>query len=138
VVKEFRDFILRGNVVDLAVAVVIGAAFGAVVTGFVASFITPLIALIGGKPDFGSLVFSISGTDFTYGDFLNVLISFLVIAAAVYFLVVRPVNTLLTRLKRGEEPEAEAPPQDVVLLMEIRDLLRDGGQPSAGTPSRPT
>ncbi len=136
-VKEFRDFILRGNVVDLAVAVVIGAAFGAVVTGFVASFITPLIALIGGKPDFGSLVFSISGTDFTYGDFLNVLISFLVIAAAVYFLVVRPVNTLLTRLKRGEEPEAEAPPQDVVLLMEIRDLLRDGGgQP--GTPSRPT
>ncbi len=136
--KEFRDFILRGNVVDLAVAVVIGAAFGAVVTGFVASFITPLIALIGGKPDFSDLTFSISGTVFTYGTFLNLLISFLIIAAVIFFVVVRPLNTLLARLKRGEEPEAEAPPQDVVLLMEIRDLLRDGGQPSTGTPSRPT
>jgi len=140
VLKEFRDFILRGNVVDLAVAVVIGAAFGAVVTGFVASFITPLIALIGGKPDFGDLTFSISGTVFTYGTFLNLLISFLIIAAVVFFVIVRPVNTLMARLKRGEEPEVEAPPQDVVLLMEIRDLLRDGGggQPSTGTPSRPT
>ena len=134
---DFRDFILRGNVVDLAVAVVLGAAFGAVVTGFVSSFVTPLIALIGGKPDFGELVFSISGTDFTYGAFLNVLIAFLVIAAVVFFAVVKPVNALMARLKRGEEPEVEAPPQDVVLLMEIRDLLRDGGgQP--GTPSRPT
>ena len=137
--KEFRDFILRGNVVDLAVAVVIGAAFGAVVTGFVSSFITPLIALIGGKPDFADLTFSISGTVFTYGTFLNLLIAFLVIAAAVFFVIVRPVNALMARLKRGEEPEVEAPPQDVVLLMEIRDLLRDGGgQPSTGTPSRPT
>jgi large conductance mechanosensitive channel len=139
VLKEFRDFILRGNVVDLAVAVVLGAAFGAVVTGFVASFVTPLIALIGGKPDFSELVFSISGTDFTYGEFLNVLIAFLVIAAVIFFAVVKPVNALMARLKRGEEPEVESPPQDVVLLMEIRDLLRDGGgQPSAGTPSRPT
>jgi large conductance mechanosensitive channel len=139
VFKEFRDFILRGNVVDLAVAVVLGAAFGAVVTGFVSSFITPLIALIGGKPDFSELVFSISGTDFTYGEFLNVLIAFLVIAAVVFFVIVKPVNALMARLKRGEEPEVEAPPQDVVLLMEIRDLLRDGGgQPSTGTPSRPT
>jgi large conductance mechanosensitive channel len=136
--KEFRDFILRGNVVDLAVAVVIGAAFGALVTGFVASFITPLIALIGGKPDFGDLTFSISGTVFTYGAFLNLLIAFLLLAAVVFFVVVKPVNTLMARLKRGEEPEVEAPPQDVVLLMEIRDLLREGGQPSAGTPSRPT
>ncbi len=136
--REFRDFVMRGNVVDLAVAVVLGAAFGGVVTGFVASFITPLIALIGGKPDFDSLIFSISGTDFTYGQFLNVLIAFLVIAAVIFFVVVKPTNTLMARLKRGEEPEAEAPPQDVVLLMEIRDLLRDGGQPSTGTPSRPT
>ena len=137
--KDFRDFILRGNVVDLAVAVVLGAAFGAVVTGFVSSFITPLIALIGGKPDFGDLVFTISGTAFAYGQFLNVLIAFLVIAAVIFFAVVKPVNTLMARLKRGEEPEVEAPPQDVVLLMEIRDLLRDGGgQPSTGTPSRPT
>jgi large conductance mechanosensitive channel len=138
VLKEFRDFILRGNVVDLAVAVVIGAAFGALVTGFVAAFITPLIALIGGKPDFSSLVFTISGTDFTYGNFLNLLISFLIISAVIFFVVVRPVNTLMSRLKRGAEPEVEAPTQDVVLLMEIRDLLRDGGQPSTGTPSRPT
>jgi large conductance mechanosensitive channel len=139
VLKEFRDFILRGNVVDLAVAVVLGAAFGALVTGFVASFITPLIALIGGKPDFGDLVFTISDTRFTYGEFLNLLIAFLIIAAVVFFLIVKPVNAMLARLKRGEEPEVEAPPQDVVLLMEIRDLLRDGGgQPSTGTPSRPT
>jgi large conductance mechanosensitive channel len=138
VFKEFRDFILRGNVVDLAVAVVLGAAFGALVTGFVASFVTPLIALIGGKPDFADLVFTISDTRFTYGEFLNLLIAFLIIAAVVFFLIVKPVNAMLARLKRGEEPEVEAPPQDVVLLMEIRDLLRDGGQPSTATPSRPT
>jgi large conductance mechanosensitive channel len=123
--REFRDFIMRGNVVDLAVAVVLGAAFGAVVTGFVASFITPLIALIGGKPDFGDLIFTISGTRFTYGEFLNLLISFLIIAAVIFFVVVKPMNTLMARLKRGEEPESEAPPQDVVVLMEIRDLLRE-------------
>ena len=134
--REFRDFIMRGNVLDLAVAVVLGAAFGAVVTGFVSSFVTPLIALIGGKPDFGGLVFTISGTEFTYGAFLNLLIAFLIIAAVIFFVVVKPMNTLMSRLKRGEEPEAEAPPQDVILLMEIRDLLRDGSQP--GTPSRPT
>jgi large conductance mechanosensitive channel len=138
VLKEFRDFILRGNVVDLAVAVVLGAAFTALVTGFVASFITPLIALIGGEADFSDLVFTISGTEFTYGEFLNVLISFLTIATVVFFFVVKPVNTLMARLKRGEEPEVEAPPQDVVLLMEIRDLLRDGAQPPGATPSRPT
>jgi large conductance mechanosensitive channel len=138
VLKEFRDFILRGNVVDLAVAVVVGAAFGAVVTAFVAAFITPLIALIGGKADFSSLIFTISDTDFTYGDFLNALISFLVIGAVVFFFVVKPVNTLMARLKRGEEPEPEAVPADVVLLTEIRDLLRDGSQPSTATPSRPT
>ena len=127
--KEFREFILRGNVVDLAVAVVLGAAFGAVVTGFVASFVTPLIALIGGKPDFGDLVFTISGTDFTYGQFLNVLIAFLVIAAVIFFLVVRPVNALLARVKSGEEPESDAPAEDVAVLMEIRDLLRAGQAP---------
>ena len=79
--KEFRDFILRGNVVELAVAVIIGAAFGAVVTAFTTAFVTPLIALIGGKPDFGGLAFTINGTRFPYGLFLNALISFLIIAA---------------------------------------------------------
>ena len=88
--KEFRDFVMRGNVVELAVAVIIGAAFGTVITAFTAAFITPLIALIGGKPDFGDLRFTISGTIFTYGQFLNALISFLIIAAVVFFVVVGP------------------------------------------------
>ena len=123
--KDFRDFILRGNVVDLAVAVVLGAAFGAVVTSFVASFVTPLIALIGGKPDFGDPVFTISGTRFTYGAFLNVLISFLTIAAVVFFVIVKPMNAVMARITREDEPGSGAPAEDVVLLTEIRDLLRD-------------
>ncbi len=94
---EFRDFILRGNVVELAVAVVIGAAFGALVTQFVASFITPLIALVGGQPDFSGLAFTIGGTEFPYGQFLTALIAFLIIAAVVFFFVVRPLNALMER-----------------------------------------
>jgi large conductance mechanosensitive channel len=127
VLKEFRDFILRGNVVDLAVAVVLGAAFGAVVTGFVSSFVTPLIALIGGEPDFGDLVFTINGTEFTYGEFLNVLISFLTIAAVVFFLIVKPMNSVMARMQAHDEPASDAPAEDVVLLTEIRDLLREQG-----------
>ena len=123
--KEFRDFILRGNVVELAVAVIIGAAFGAVVTAFSSSFVTPLIALVGGKPDFGSLAFAISGTEFPYGLFLNALIAFLIIAAIVFFLVVRPMNRMMARIQRTDEPGSDAPSEDVVLLTEIRDLLRD-------------
>jgi large conductance mechanosensitive channel len=96
-VKGFRDFILRGNVVELAVAVVIGAAFGALVTAFVTSFVTPLIAAVGGKPDFSALAFDINGSTFTYGVFFNALISFLVIAAVIYFAVVVPVNTAMER-----------------------------------------
>jgi len=119
--REFRDFVMRGNVVELAVAVIIGAAFGAVITAFTAAFITPLIALIGGEPDFGDLRFTISGTVFPYGDFLNALISFLIIAAVVFFFVVRPMNKLMERLKRGEDPEA--PSAEVATLIEIRDLL---------------
>lgn len=97
--KEFRDFVLRGNVVELAVAVVMGAAFGAVVTAFVASFITPLVAALGGEPDFSALAFTINGSKFTYGAFFNALLSFLIIAAVVFFFVVRPLNTLMARLK---------------------------------------
>jgi large conductance mechanosensitive channel len=97
--KEFRDFVLRGNVVELAIAVVIGAAFGALVTSFVASFITPLIAAIGGKPDFSSLAFTINGSRFTYGSFFNALLSFLIIAGVIFFFVVRPLNTLMARMK---------------------------------------
>jgi large conductance mechanosensitive channel len=123
-IKEFRDFILRGNVVDLAVAVVIGAAFGAVVTAFVASFVTPLIAAIGGKPDFSTLAFTINGSRFTYGAFINALISFLAIAAVIFLFIVKPMNVLAARAAAKDEPASDAPAEDVVLLTEIRDELR--------------
>jgi large conductance mechanosensitive channel len=97
--KEFREFILRGNLVDLAVAVVIGAAFTAVVNALVKDLITPLIAAIGGKPAFDGLAFKINGSRFAYGDFLNELITFVLIAAVVFFLVIKPVNALLSRLR---------------------------------------
>jgi large conductance mechanosensitive channel len=124
--KEFREFILRGNVVDLAIAVVIGAAFGAIVTALVADFVTPLIAAIGGKRDFSGLTFTINGSVFRYGHFVNAVISFLIIAAVIFFLVVKPLNVLLARRKAKEEPPPESPAEDVVLLTEIRDLLRRG------------
>jgi large conductance mechanosensitive channel len=124
VIKGFKDFILRGNVLDLAIAVVIGVAFGAVITSFVADFITPLIAAIGGKSDFGGLSFTINNSRFAYGHFLNAVISFLFIAAAIYFFVITPVNALMERRKRGEEPEVVATPEDIALLQEIRDILR--------------
>lgn len=102
--KGFRQFILRGNVLDLAVAVVIGAAFGAVVTALVKDLITPLIAAIVGKPDFSAIVFTINGSKFLIGDFINAIVSFLLIAAAVYFFVITPVNALMARMRRGEAP----------------------------------
>jgi large conductance mechanosensitive channel len=105
--KGFRDFILRGNVMDLAVAVVIGAAFGAVINAFVTDLITPLIAAIVHKPDFSWLVLDINGGKIKYGDFLNALISFLLIAAVIYFFVVLPVNTLMNRFKK---PVPATPP----------------------------
>jgi large conductance mechanosensitive channel len=97
--KGFRDFILRGNVVDLAVAVVIGAAFSAIVNALVADIINPLIAAIVHKPDFSALLLNVNGGIIKYGDFLNALISFLIIAATIYFLVVLPVNTLLNKFR---------------------------------------
>lgn len=96
--KGFRDFILRGNVLDLAVAVVIGGAFGTIVNSLVKDLITPLISAIIQKPDFSSLVLNLNGAHITYGNFLNALISFLLIAASVYFLVVLPLNTMLARM----------------------------------------
>ena len=95
---------LRGNVIDLAVAVVIGAAFGAVVTALVKDPLTPLIAALVGKPDFSGISFTLNGSKFLIGDFINALVSFLLIGAAVYFFVVLPVNKLMARLKRGEAP----------------------------------
>lgn len=100
--KGFQNFILRGNVVDLAVGVVIGAAFGDVVAKLVKDLITPLIAAIVGKPDFSSLGFTVNGTHFPIGEFVNSLISFLLIATVVYFFIVVPVNALMARVKRGD------------------------------------
>ncbi len=102
--KGFKQFLMRGNVIDLAVAVVIGAAFGAVVTALVKDLITPIIAALASKPDFSSLVFTINGSRFLIGDFINALVSFLLIAAAVYFFVVLPVNTVMARMRRGAAP----------------------------------
>ena len=102
--KGFREFILRGNVIDLAVAVVIGAAFGAVVTAFVGNILTPLIAAIAGKPDFSALVLHLHGSEIKYGMFLNSLISFLLIAGAVYFAMVAPMNAWKERQARGQAP----------------------------------
>jgi large conductance mechanosensitive channel len=100
----FKQFLLRGNVIDLAVAVVIGGAFGAVVTAFVKDVLTPLIAALAGKPDFSALVFTLNGSRFPIGDFLNALLSFLLVAAALYFVVVAPMNALAERRRRGETP----------------------------------
>ena len=119
-IKEFRDFLLRGNVVDLAVAVVIGAAFAALVNSLVADVLTPIIGAIVGKPDFSNLNFTINGSQFNYGNFLNALIAFLSVAAAVFFFVIKPMNTL-NRL-RGASSEEEA--SELELLAEIRDELR--------------
>jgi large conductance mechanosensitive channel len=101
--KEFREFILRGNLIELAVAVVLGTAFGAVVTALVKDLVTPLIAAIGGRPDFSGLAFQINGSRFLYGEFINALLAFLIIAAVVFFLVIRPVNALMAR-RRTEPP----------------------------------
>jgi large conductance mechanosensitive channel len=100
----FKKFILRGNVVDMAVGVVIGAAFAGVVTGLTKAFLTPLIALVVKKQDYSSLNFHLHGTEFPVGDFINACISFILIAAAVYFFVVLPVNALVARMNRGEKP----------------------------------
>ncbi|MFA6325157.1 MAG: large conductance mechanosensitive channel protein MscL [Candidatus Paceibacterota bacterium] len=95
--KEFKKFLLRGNVVDLAVGVVIGAAFGTIVTALVSDFLTPLIAAIVKVPDFSGLLFTINGSQFMYGHFINTLISFILISSAVFFFVVKPMNVLISR-----------------------------------------
>jgi large conductance mechanosensitive channel len=108
--KGFRDFIMRGNVVDLAVAVVIGAAFGAVITSFVNDVLMQIIAAIGGQPDFSSLSFKLGEGVIKYGSFLNALITFLLIAAAVYFIVVLPMNKLAERRAKGQDPTTKECP----------------------------
>jgi large conductance mechanosensitive channel len=105
--REFRAFIVRGNLVDLAVAVVIGTAFTAVVNALVKDIITPLIAAIGGEPNFGALAFTVNGSRFAYGDFLNATLTFLIVAAVMFFLVIKPVNLLMDALRT--EPEVDSP-----------------------------
>jgi large conductance mechanosensitive channel len=127
-IKEFREFLLRGNVVDLAVAVVIGAAFGALVTSLVNDVLMQIIAIVFGKPNFGGLTITINDAEIRYGSFLNAVITFVTVAAAIFFFVVKPVNAVMARRKAGQEPEPEAVPEDVVLLGEIRDLLKAGAR----------
>jgi large conductance mechanosensitive channel len=103
--KGFKTFLLRGNVVDLAIAVVIGVAFGVLVTAFVKDLVTPLIAALGGKPDFAGLYFTINKSKFLYGDFINAVLAFLIIAAVIYFFVVVPYTALIARARK--EPPAD-------------------------------
>jgi large conductance mechanosensitive channel len=102
---EFKQFILRGNVIDLAVAVVIGAAFGAIVTSLVENIITPIIAAIFGQPDFSSLSFTLNGSEILYGAFLNSVIGFLIIATVIFFAVVKPMNAIMTRMRTESTPD---------------------------------
>src|SRR5574338_127850 len=102
--KGFKMFLLRGNVVDLAVAVVIGGAFGAVVAALVKDLLTPFIAALVGQPDFSAIQFTVNGSKFLIGDFINALVSFVLVAAAIYFFVVMPMNVITERRRRGEAP----------------------------------
>ncbi|GAA4719740.1 large conductance mechanosensitive channel protein MscL [Isoptericola chiayiensis] len=125
----FKQFIMRGNVVDLAVGIVIGGAFATVITAFVDGLLTPLIAAVFGQPDLTAVGnFELNGAEFSIGLVLDALLKFLIVAAALYFFVVMPMNHLAERRARGQEPEPEPVPEpDVVLLTEIRDLLAGGG-----------
>jgi len=132
VVQGFKDFIMRGNVVDLAVGIVIGAAFTTVVTAFTEGFIKPLIQLIGGGTGVGAGKWEArKGIYFDYATFLNAIITFLITAAVLYFLVVMPLNWLAERRRRGEEPPPKTPSEDILLLTQIRDLLAQNATASS-------
>jgi large conductance mechanosensitive channel len=119
VLKGFREFLFRGNVVDLAVAVVIGGAFGGVVTALVKSLLTPLIAAIVGKPDFSALTFTVNNSKFLYGEFINAVIAFLLVGAAIYFFVIVPMNAVMSRMKKPEAPAEPTTKQCPECLSEI-------------------
>jgi large conductance mechanosensitive channel len=125
VLDEFKKFLLRGNVVDLAVGVAVGAAFTAVVNSMVKDLITPLIAAVGGKPNFAGLSFTLHGSTFNYGEFINALVSFLIMASVIFFFVVQPLNHLVRLTNRNEKTE-DSKSAEEKLLEEIRDLLKDG------------
>lgn len=121
--KGFKDFVLRGNVIDLAVAVVIGAAFGGVVTQLTKSFIEPLLKLVGGGGISGG-AFIVNGVPFDWAAFINSVLNLVIVAAVLYFLVITPMNRIKARVTKPEAPAAPAPtPEDIELLREIRDLL---------------
>ncbi len=122
-IRAFREFILRGNVVDLAVAVIIGVAFGAVVTAFANDFVGGLIGVIGGTPDFGSAGIEIGAGKIVIGSTLTALINFVIVAAVIYFVIIAPMTKLSER--RGTSEESPAPTDETLLLTEIRDLLRE-------------
>ena len=124
--KGFKDFIMRGNVVDLAVGIVIGAAFTALVAAFTAAFLKPLIQLLSGGQGVTAGAFRVRGVPFDWASFINACLTFLITAAAIYFLVVYPLNRLAERRARGEEPPPTAPSEEVKLLTEIRDALVTG------------
>ena len=135
-IKGFRDFILRGNVIDLAVAVVIGAAFAAIVTALVDNIINPLIAAIAGAPDIADVgTFTLNGANFSVGAVLQAILNFIFVAAAVYFVLVLPMNKLMSMRKQGEEPPPEAPSEDILLLTQIRDLLGGADTTIVGPPT---
>ncbi|WP_435300623.1 large conductance mechanosensitive channel protein MscL [Timonella sp. A28] len=122
----FKNFVLRGNVIDLAIAVVIGAAFSKIVTSLVENFMSPLIAVFFGEPDFSqALILKLNGAEFKFGAILTDVIGFLAIGAALYFCIVLPLNKLHELRKKGDAPEPEATPEDIALLQEIRDLLKE-------------
>jgi large conductance mechanosensitive channel len=138
--RGFKDFILRGNVVELAVGIVIGAAFTALVGSFTGAFIAPLLKLFGAdaeeNKEGGS--FTINGVEFPYSSFINGIITFVITAAVLYFLVVTPMNKLAERRKKGLEPEPKAPSEEILLLREIRDALQGGAMvPAARKPEPP-
>jgi large conductance mechanosensitive channel len=128
--KGFKEFLMRGNVIDLAVAVVIGTAFGAVVTAMVAGLLTPLIGAVGGIKDFSGATFTLNGSVFHYGAVINAIITFILIAAAIFFFVIYPLQRIQEMRRRGDSP-TPSPSDEVVLLTEIRDLLRNEGAPRA-------
>jgi large conductance mechanosensitive channel len=133
--RGFKDFIMRGNVVDLAVGIVIGAAFSGIVTQFTKSFLEPLIRVItGGGNALEKGQFSINGVPFDYAAFINAVVTFLLVAATLYFLVVLPMNKLAERRARGEEPKPKAPSEEILLLREIRDALA-GPRPEVAHPA---
>jgi large conductance mechanosensitive channel len=128
-IKGFRDFLMRGNVIDLAVAVVIGVAFGAVVTAFATDFLGGVIGAIGGTPDFGDAGVTVNDSKIVYGSTINALIDFAIVAAAVYFAVVVPMHAVAARRARGADVATPAPSDEAKLLTEIRDLLAEQPRP---------